>query len=284
MRSRHPALEHVHPQARGGPMDRQLRVTLHFHPDVLFEGSGILTAMRRDGRYRSQFETRTSNGGLTAFPDGARWRWESRLFNGVYDARHGSERPKYGSLNFRGEAHGGSPRFGSSYFRLTEAALDRSSFCFPDSVFEPTSFGTSERMALIGLAEATPFEDPLDWYVEAHVHGDLRIPEDIEALVLDPSYEGTPIEDEARALGVRVEWHPGYAVTLNELRPHASYRGDDILRLAEQLADDERLTPFILGLARADASVDPQSLKKVWHCLARFGRSWEGPALPRGGG
>ncbi|RKH54910.1 DUF3626 domain-containing protein [Corallococcus aberystwythensis] len=278
MRSLHPALEHVHQQARGGPMDRRFRVTLHFHPDAVFEGSGILPAMRRDGRYRSQFETRTSNGGLTAFPQGARWQWESRLFNGFYDQRGGSERPKYGSLNFRGDAYGGSPRFGSGYFRLTEAALDRSSFCFPDSVFEPTAFGTSERMALMDLAEATALEDPLDWYVEAHVHGDLCLPEDIEALVLDPSYRGTPVEDEARALAVPLEWHPGYAVTLGALHQHPGYRGDDIVRLAERLADDERLTPFILGRARSDASVEPQPLKKLWHCLARFGRTWDWPA------
>ncbi len=281
MRRLHPALEHIHPQARGGPMDRQLRITLHFHPDAIFEGGGVLAAMRRDGLYRSQFETRTSNGGLTAFPGGARWRWESRLFNGFYDARHASERPKYGSLDFRRDPYGGSPRFGSSYFRLTEGALDRASFCFPDSVFEPTSFGTSERMALVGLAEAARFEDPLDWYIEAHVHGDLRIPEDIEALVLDPSYAGTPVEDEARALGVRVEWHPGHAVTLSTLRQHPGYRGEDTLRLAERLAEDERLTPRILGRARADASVEPQQLKKLWHCTARFGRAWDWPAPPQ---
>ncbi|NOK19943.1 DUF3626 domain-containing protein [Corallococcus carmarthensis] len=278
MRSRHPALEHVHQQARGGPMDRQLRVTLHFHPDARFEGGGILAAMRRDGRYRSQFETRTSNGGLTAFPQGARWQWESRLFNGFYDQRDGSERPKYGSLNFRGDAYGGSPRFGSSYFRLTEEVLDRSSFCFPDSVFEPTSFGTSGRMALMGLAEATAFADPLDWYVEAHVHGDLRLPDDVEALVLDPSYRGTLVEGEAHALGIRLEWHPGYAVTLDVLSQHPGYRGDDILRLAERIADDARLTPFVLGRARSDTTVEPQPLKKLWHCVARFGRTWDWPA------
>ncbi|MBN8227315.1 DUF3626 domain-containing protein [Corallococcus macrosporus] len=278
MPSTHPALSHVHEQARGGPLDRRLRVTLHFHPDALFEGGGILAAMRRDGRYRSQFETRTSNGGLTAFPEGARWRWESRLFNGFYDQRGGHERPKYGSLNFRADPYGGSPRFGSSYFRLTEEPLDRTSFCFPDSVFEPTSFGTSERMALIELAEATPLEDPLDGYVEAHVHGDLRLPDDAEALVLDPSYRGTHVEEEARALGVGLEWHPGYAVTVEALRPHAGYRGDDILRLAERVAGNDMLTPFILGRARSDPSVEPQQLKKLWHCVARFGRAWDWPA------
>jgi hypothetical protein len=49
-------------------------VTLHFHPDRLVAGTPILERMARDGVYRSQFETGTSNGGLTAHPDGDRWR------------------------------------------------------------------------------------------------------------------------------------------------------------------------------------------------------------------
>jgi hypothetical protein len=268
----HPALEPLERLARGGPLDRCFRITLHFHPDVPFQGGSILTAMRRDGRYRSQFETRTSNGGLTAFPEGARWKWESRLFHGHYDQRPDSERPKYGALDFRGEPQGASPRFGSSHFRLREETLDRASFCFPDSYFEPQDFGTASRMDLIALAEATPIEDPLDGYIEAHVHGDLRIPEDMEALVLDPSYRSTHVEAEAWALGVKLEWHPGYAVDVETLRRHPDYRGEEIVRLAERLAEQGQLTPFILGRARTDTTVEPQQLKKVWHCLARFGR------------
>lgn len=43
-----------------------------------------MESMVRDGRYRSLFETGTSNGGLTAYPGGDRWKWESRLFGGKY--------------------------------------------------------------------------------------------------------------------------------------------------------------------------------------------------------
>jgi hypothetical protein len=62
------AIDHVAAKSSGGPIDRDLRVTLNFHPDRLAAGVPILEAMRRDGLYRSQFETRTSNGGLTAYP------------------------------------------------------------------------------------------------------------------------------------------------------------------------------------------------------------------------
>jgi hypothetical protein len=93
-------------------MDRTLRVTLNFHPDRLVSGVPILETMARDGVYRSQFETATSNGGLSAHPGGDRWLWESRLFGSAYDAAPAGERPKYGSLNFRDRSTGGSPRFG----------------------------------------------------------------------------------------------------------------------------------------------------------------------------
>lgn len=54
-----------------------------------------------DGVYRNQFETGTSNGGLTARPGGARWRWEQRIFGGAYDDAPAGERPRYGALNHR---------------------------------------------------------------------------------------------------------------------------------------------------------------------------------------
>ena len=63
----------------------------------------------RDGVYRSQFETGTSNGGLTAHPGGNRWLWEERLFGGAYNDAPVSERPKYGALNHRRRSLGGAP-------------------------------------------------------------------------------------------------------------------------------------------------------------------------------
>ena len=81
------ALEHVGAAANGDPVDPSWRVTLHFHPDRVVDGVPILERMARDGVYRSQFETGVSNGGLTAYPGGDRWRWESRIFGAVYDDR-----------------------------------------------------------------------------------------------------------------------------------------------------------------------------------------------------
>lgn len=60
-------------------------ITLQFHPDWPHQGRKVIESMAADGYYRSQFTTGISNGGLTAFPGGDRWRWESRLFSGRYD-------------------------------------------------------------------------------------------------------------------------------------------------------------------------------------------------------
>ena len=180
------AIAHVTSLATGEPVDPSLRVTLHFHPDRLVAGAPMLEIIARDGVYRSQFETGTSNGGLTAHPGGDRWRWESRIFAGAYDDGPPAARPKYGSLNFRRRLAGGSPRFGSAYLRLDVDTLARTTFCYPDSVFEPRHFGVASRLStLIALAEADD-KDPLDDYIEAQVHGVVDLTRDVEALVLRP--------------------------------------------------------------------------------------------------
>ena len=267
------AIGHVAARAAGGPADRSWRVTLHFHPDRLAAGVPILRRMAEDGVYRSQFETGTSNGGLTAYPGGDRWRWESRIFAAAYDDGPAAGRPKYGSLNFRRRRAGGSPRFGSAHFRLAAHTLGRTTFCYPDSVCEPERFGVVSRVsALVELAAAAD-RDLLDDYIEAHVHGPIDIARDAEALVLDPCYRGTPVEAAARRLGCPVEWHGGFTLTTAELRRHPGYRGQEFVDLGASLARGGRLDPRILGDAARAGRHDEQAIKRVWHYLARFGGS-----------
>jgi hypothetical protein len=221
--------------------------------------------------YRSQFETGTSNGGLTAHPGGDRWRWESRIFAGAYDNAPAADRPKYGSLNFRGRLVGGSPRFGSAHLRLRRHTMDRTTFCYPDSVFEPAHFGVAARVStLVAFAEADD-KDPLDDYVEAHVHGVLDLDSDVEALVLDPCYRGTDVETVAKALACPVEWHGGFTLTTAELRRHPDYRGREFVALGESIARDGVLDPGVIGDASRTGVHDEQALKRVWHYVARFG-------------
>ncbi|MCB5167733.1 DUF3626 domain-containing protein [Streptomyces bambusae] len=264
------ALAHVAGMADGPPVPPELRVTLNFHPERTAHGSSVVEALGEQGRYVSQFVTGTGNGGLTAHPGGDRWRWESRIFNGAYDCAPADDRPVYGGLNFRRKPVGAAPRFGSAHLRLTAGALARSTFCYPDSWLEPADFGTAARMGLVGLALADR-QDALDDYIEAQVHGPVRLDRDVEALVLDPSHRGTPVEEAARRLPCPVEWHPGFRLTVDELRRHRAYRGPAYVELGAEIAVDGVLDPRTIGEAAATGRHDPQALKKVWHCLARFG-------------
>ncbi|MFF1869392.1 DUF3626 domain-containing protein [Streptomyces sp. CB03911] len=274
------ALNHVTALASGGPLDPTLRVTLNFHPDRLDAGRpgpdglrpgrSVLDRLAEDGVYHSQFVTGTSNGGLTAHPGGDRRRWESRIFGGAYDHSPAHERPVYGALNFRRKPVGAAPRFGSCHLRLVGATLPRATFCYPDSYLEPTDFGVAAALSLIGLAEADE-QDALDDYIEAQVHGPVVLAEHVEALVLDPAYRGTDVEAAARRLPCPVEWHPGFRLTVEELRRHPDYRGPEYVDLGAEIAVDGRLDPLILGAAAGTGRYDPQALKKVWHHLARFG-------------
>ncbi|MFC9894684.1 DUF3626 domain-containing protein [Nocardia sp. NPDC127579] len=247
-----------------------MSVTVNFHPDWLVADRMVLEALANDGSYRSQFVTGTSNGGLTAHPGGDRWHWESRMFGGAYDRAPSEDRPVYGALNFRRAPVGAAPRFGSAHLRLAATVLDRATFCYPDSYLNPSNFGVASHMGLIALAEADN-QDPLDNYVEAHIHGPVQLDCDVEAIVLDSSHRGTDIEVVAHRLPCAVEWHNGFRLTVDRLRRHPDYRGQQYVELGISLAVDGVLDARLVGQAAQSRRYDPQALKRVWHYLARFG-------------
>jgi hypothetical protein len=262
------ALAHVAARSAGSPLDAPFAVTLNFHPDRLWHGVPILLALARDGIYRSQFETGTSNGGLTAHEGGDRWRWESAMFGGAYDGAAPHERPKYGALDLAGRSTGAAPRFGSAHLRLKSHVAARCTFCYPDSVFGPADFGILDAMERVAQALRQSMDDPLDDYIEAHVHGTIDLARDVDALVLDPCFRGTAVDVLAHALPCAVEWHAGFRLPVETLRRYPDYRGRRYVDLAARLACDGMLDPACLGRAEG---IDPQDLKKVWHYLARFG-------------
>lgn len=264
------AIAHVAALSTGPALDASLAVTLNFHPDRLHAGRPLLQSLLDEGVYRSQFETGTSNGGLSAFAGGARWVWESRIFGGAYDGADPALRPKYGALNYLGRATGGSPRFGSAHLRLRPGVAGRCTFCYPDSVFEPEHFGVAQQMNLVALALQDD-QDRLDDYIEAHIHGPISLGEDVEALVLDPCYRGTPLEDVAQRFPCALEWHPGFRLDTATLGRYPDYRGQQFVDLGLRLAHGGWLDPAILDRVANAGRHDPQDIKKVWHYLARFG-------------
>lgn len=254
-------------------MDGGARIAVHFHPDTGMDGRSALLQMLADGSYLSQFATGTSNGGLAGQGRGDRWLWEHRIFGGAYDDVDALDRPVYGALQVDRDPHGPAPRFGSAYLRLRVSCLSRATFAYPDSVFQPASFGTAEQMGLLAVMAGKQMADPLDRYIEAHVHGGVEVPADAEVLVLDPCYRGSELEAEARVAGLTVQWHPGYVLETDGLMAHVDYRGEEVAALGRRLAVDGRITPRILGQARGRREMDPQLLKKLWHCVAAFGRA-----------
>ena len=265
------ALTHVRMRSSQSFDNVNWNITLNFHPDLLIEGQSVIDLIAAQGSYRSQYETGTSSGGLTAHRGGERWNWESRIFGGAYDEEEPFLRPKYGALNHHSDPVGGSCRFGSCHLRVAPHCRGRMSFCYPDSHFEPQDFAVSDVGPLI--ARATQNErglDPwLDNYIEAHIHGRLAVAEDCEAIVLDPSYLNTTVELAARRLGCRVEWHDGFRLHIDRLADCEAFRGKVAADAIEMIAEDLVVTPAILGRARG--LLDYQTAKWVWHCVARFG-------------
>lgn len=276
--------------AAGQDLPSRARVALHFHLGDDASETGVLESILDQGRYVSQFVTGTSNGGLTAFPGGDRWLWEQRIFGGAYDHVEVHHRPVYGALDLDGDPFGPAPRFGSAYLRLRPEVLARATFAYPDSTFEPELFGVADRMRLIAdyrrderaadqaAAQGCGIVDRLDHYIEAHIHGGVKVPDDVEALVVDPSFADHAVVERAGRCGLVVETHPGYVAEVAEIAAHPEYRGQDVVELAqrivERLANSTQLLPIHVARARRVWDLDGQQSKKLWHCLARFGRTW----------
>lgn len=309
------------------------RITLNFHPDrIATGGRTVAEGLAADGIYRSQYETGLSNGSRTAHPGGLRDTWEESLFGGAYhaDGVAPGDRPKYGALNLMHHSDGAAPRFGSCHVRLRPAVNDRATYCFGDSHVGPAHVGTIDAFGpvltgladaaatgsalgvtgmdpasvLQGLPDAAPSPLPgrsLDFYIEAQVHGPVDLARDAEAIVLDPSFDGTEtgrlLIKAAERYGIGVERHAGFVLEPDAIDPE--FRGEVMLPLAELIrvsyATGRTYDAETLGRAAASVVRDPEAwarwgdrdevlqyVKQLWHCLVEFGRhSTAAPAASR---
>lgn len=211
------------------------KIALHFHPDrPVRDNLTVVESLLKSGKYKSQFETKISNGDVSAYPGGDRDHWEKEIYGGSYHKSDfmGDERPKYGALSVFDFPDGPAPRFGSCYFLLKSNVLNRATFTYLDSHLLPQERGTIKefdhiysellteiftRNFVLGLSDLTvpkfvsylkndiehSMKDyskkipkrNLNYYIETQVHGDINLNEDIEALVADPSFKETEIGD-----------------------------------------------------------------------------------------
>lgn len=303
------------------------RVALHFHPDRPDPNmNSVAEALLEQGLYKSQFETNLSNGSVSAYPGGERDLWEQKLFGGAYQ-REGvsnSERPKYGALNLMLHPDGPAPRFGSCYFLLSPKSSKRCTFTYMDSNQDPLEKGTSDELddilaalltdvhsknSAIGeknlsprkLIEhlrfnlAAPFPEPscrepnrnLDEYIEAQIHGDISLQDDVDMLVADPSFLHTSIvrtlEEICRKYAIKLYWHKGFSLLAHEVP--IDFRGPSMPSLAMRIARNSRVDASVIGDAVMELRSDPsqwmdrgsykevlQELKLLWHVLVKYGK------------
>ncbi|WP_433084398.1 DUF3626 domain-containing protein [Dactylosporangium sp. CA-052675] len=293
------AVAHVRGRGSGPALGVDAPITINFHPDRSAGGRTVIGGLLADGRFRSQFETGISNGGLTAFPGGDRDRWEERMFGGAYQRPgvRAPDRPKYGALNLLHHDDGAAPRFGSAHLRLRPHVRQWATFTFGDSARHPTEAGTADAFgAVLAALHAHHGADALsrprpagpgralDDYVEAQIHGPVRLADDVEALVLDSCFQdsGCGTAEASAELtaryGLRVEWRPGFRLAPADIP--AEFRGPEIPVLARSLCAHYGVSivnPALIGAAARDPGPwgSPpevlQSLKYLWHCLVRFG-------------
>jgi hypothetical protein len=311
-------------------LEEQAQIVCHFHPDrILADGFSVTEGLLRDERYRTQFETGVSNGILGTLPGSERDFWETRLFGGAYSftATAPDERPKYGALDFLGYSDGAVPFFGSCYFVLGAAVARRCTFTVGDSsdgaevgvvgamdwvmaglmrsVESGRCFGDADLSvpSLVSRLVHRPVTRPrapghqplgriLEHYIEVQVHGTLDLTTDVEMLVVDPSYRGTPTGEALKVLCSRVaiplRWHGGFALAADRVPDDfpgplgEDFRARRMSLLARRIANGGNLNAAILG--RAAASLDGGNedggesviealldINHLWYVLVRFG-------------
>lgn len=209
------------PSLPGNPVGwRHPEPTINFHPDrYTADGHTVAEGLLADGRYRNQFEVGITNGHLSAFPGGLRDRREAEMFGGVYqlDNVRRTDRPKYGSLGPAQGPFGGWPRFGSCHLVLAPAVLDRATVSLGDSIYGPRWLGLACDVGDAARAgdltgRAQPSDPTLDGVFELQIHGPVRLRQDATALVIDPSFQGTKLENVLVEIGERYDlaviWGP----------------------------------------------------------------------------
>ena len=115
----------------------------------------------------------------------------------------------------------------------------------------------------------------LDDYIEAQIHGELRMDRDIEAIVADPSFlggaTGEILAATAKRYGLSLEWHAGFAIRPAEVPD--DFRGPEMQPLAERVLkllyrDGERFDAAAIGQAAVSVVSHPEEWED-WGLLVK---------------
>lgn len=304
---------------------KNARISIHFHPDRLTNDlKSVSESLLESGFYKNQFETLISNGSVSAYSGGERDLWEQKLFNGTYKSEEDNiNRPKYGSLNLMLHGDGSSPRFGSCYFLLKPEISKYATYTYMDSHQDPDEKGTYEEFDYIISALLTeifnrdyalgeknltvtkfinhilknidkPFEETfnknpsrnLNHYIEAQIHTDISLKDDVEILVIDPAFintnTGKVLEEVCNKYDIKMYFHNGFKLSVNEVP--SDFRGASMPSLAQRISKNNMIDINLIGNASIDLKLNPnnwsdrgsyqevlQELKLLWHVLVKFG-------------
>lgn len=129
----------------------------------------------------------------------------------------------------------------------------------------------------------------LDSCIEAQIHGSINLSLDVEHLILDPSFDGTPTGETLARISqkyeIPIQYHCGFQLPVHAVPDN--FRGPVMPGLARRIAKDGLVNAAVIGAAEATLYFKPetwqdwgsyeealQHLKQLWHVLVHYG----GPA------
>jgi Protein of unknown function (DUF3626) len=134
--------------------------------------------------------------------------------------------------------------------------------------------------------EHFPVVRNLNHYIEAQVHGDVLLRQDVDALVADPSFRhtdtGRVLNELCQRYDLALHWHAGFSLSCKEVP--RDFRGPTMPSLAERVAISNVVDARAIGAAVRELRARPeewtdrgnrddvlQELKLLWHVLVKHG-------------
>jgi hypothetical protein len=131
----------------------------------------------------------------------------------------------------------------------------------------------------------------LDTGIEAQVHGPIVLDRDVEALVADPAFAGTPaggmLSELADKYGFGLQWHCGFRLPVRDVPD--DFRGPAMPGFAQRVAGASGVLDAVqIGRAANSLHQSPEDwrewgeywdvvrlLRQLWHVVVHFGGGFE---------